>query len=163
MTLPTSSPLSHPALTAHRRTQARRRLVLASLAVACLAALMLDVMTGPSSLAPERIVAGLFDPGRLSAPEAAIVWSIRLPAALMAVMVGAALALSGAEMQTVLADGGPGATLGFLFRNAPLLVTGRDMVGLALLLVRLGRLVSAWHERLLSCGRKSSMQAEVSA
>lgn len=59
-------------------------------------------MTGPSSLSPWRILSGLVDPASLSPGEAAIVWQIRLPYALMAVMVGAALALSGAEMQTVL-------------------------------------------------------------
>lgn len=90
------------ALTDYRRSRARRRLVLVVLALACLAALTLDVMTGPSSMPVGRILAGLVDPGRLSAPEAAIVWGIRLPSALLAVLVGAALALSGAEMQTVL-------------------------------------------------------------
>ena len=49
-----------------------------------------------------RILTGLIQPDALTAPEAAIVWRIRFPYALMAVLVGAALALAGAEMQTVL-------------------------------------------------------------
>lgn len=102
MTVSISAPPPSDALTDHRRSQARRRLVLVVLALACLAALTLDVMTGPSSMPVGRILAGLVDPARLSAPEAAIVWGIRLPSALLAVLVGAALALSGAEMQTVL-------------------------------------------------------------
>ncbi|KAK0330405.1 hypothetical protein LTR94_033002, partial [Friedmanniomyces endolithicus] len=100
MTVSISAPPPSDALTDHRRSQARRRLVLVVLALACLAALTLDVMTGPSSMPVGRILAGLVDPARLSGPEAAIVWGIRLPSALLAVLVGAALALSGAEMQT---------------------------------------------------------------
>lgn len=102
MTLPASPSLSQQALVAHRRTRAGRQAILAVLGVACLAALALDLLTGPSALSPGRILQGLVNPGALSAPEAAIIWSIRLPSALMAVTVGAALALSGAEMQTVL-------------------------------------------------------------
>ncbi len=89
-------------LNQHHRQRMRRRGLLAILAVACLAALALDAATGPSGMSPWRIVTGLFRPDLLTPGEAAIVWQIRLPYALTAVLVGAALALSGAEMQTVL-------------------------------------------------------------
>ena len=59
-------------------------------------------MTGPSALSPTRVIAGVFDPASLTAPEAAIIWQVRAPQALMALLVGAALALAGAEMQTIL-------------------------------------------------------------
>jgi iron complex transport system permease protein len=86
----------------HGRLQAKRRLVLLALAVGCVAALALDVMVGPSSMSPWRILEGLVRPSVLSPSETAIIWQIRLPYALMAIMVGAALSLAGAEMQTVL-------------------------------------------------------------
>ncbi len=90
------------ALRDHRAAKARRRLIVLGLALACLVAFGLDLATGPSSLPMGKVLRGLFDPSVLSPAEAAIVWQIRLPYALMAALVGAALALSGAEMQTVL-------------------------------------------------------------
>lgn len=66
-----------------------------------------DLGSGPSGLAPQRLLQLLAQPafaldGVLPDPEQVIVWELRLPQALMAVLVGAALGLAGAEMQTVL-------------------------------------------------------------
>ncbi len=91
-----------PVLRDHRAAKARRRLVVIGLALACVVAFALDLATGPSSLPMDRVLRGLFEPSALSPAESAIVWQIRLPYALMAALVGVALALSGAEMQTVL-------------------------------------------------------------
>ena len=98
----TASDAAQRILAEHRRIRAKRRLLLIVLAVACIAGLALDAATGPSGLSPWRIVTGLFRPDLLSPAESAIIWQIRLPHALTAILVGVALALSGAEMQTVL-------------------------------------------------------------
>jgi iron complex transport system permease protein len=98
----TTLPAVGDILAEHLRRRIRRRALLAALAVACLLAIALDIATGPSAMSPWRIVTGLVRPDLLSPAEAAIVWQIRLPYALTAVLVGACLALSGAEMQTVL-------------------------------------------------------------
>ncbi len=89
-------------LQAYRRLVARRVLILAGLLMLCVAAFLLDLVTGPSSLTPMQVLAGVFSPDALSAPQQAIIWQVRLPYALMAVLVGAALSLAGAEMQTIL-------------------------------------------------------------
>lgn len=98
----TSSDTAGRILDHHRRVRWQRKLLLAALAVACLFAFALDVATGPSGLPLWKVVQGLVRPDLLSAAESAIIWQIRLPYALTAILVGAALALSGAEMQTVL-------------------------------------------------------------
>lgn len=77
-------------------------LVVAALGVACVCALVVDLITGPSALTPLQAITGLVSPDSLTGPQAAIVWQVRLPQALMALLVGAALALAGAEMQTIL-------------------------------------------------------------
>ena len=97
-----AAPSRSALLAGHRRLSAHRRLIVLGLALACVFGFCLDLATGPSSLDPLRIVRGLLDPSVLAPAEAAIVWQIRLPYALMAMLVGAALALAGAEMQTVL-------------------------------------------------------------
>lgn len=80
----------------------RRIAVLVALALAVAAAFVLDLATGPSSLSAADALHGLLWPESLSAAMRVIVWDVRLPQALMAVLVGAALSLAGAEMQTIL-------------------------------------------------------------
>lgn len=79
-----------------------RFLILAALAAAIFVAFCLDVATGPSNLAVMETVRAIFAAGPETSSVSIIVWDIRLPYATMALLVGAALALAGAEMQTVL-------------------------------------------------------------
>lgn len=80
----------------------RRSVRIAVLAVLMLAGLLADLMTGPAGLSLWDILDGLFGTGRDQGLPAVIMWQIRLPAAALAVLVGASLALAGAEMQTIL-------------------------------------------------------------
>uniref|UniRef100_E6VNK9 Transport system permease protein n=1 Tax=Rhodopseudomonas palustris (strain DX-1) TaxID=652103 RepID=E6VNK9_RHOPX len=101
------SDLTAPAqsiVTGHLRRTRRRAAVVVLLAIAAIAALQLDFGTGPSSLTTAELLRGLFDPSILGRSSAVILWEIRLPQALMAALVGAALAVAGAELQTVLAN-----------------------------------------------------------
>ena len=86
----------------YQRRHGRRVLLLGGLALALLLSLALDITTGPSGMSLSRLLQVLWNPGSMPRVEAVIVWNVRLPYALMAVLVGAALALAGAEMQTVL-------------------------------------------------------------
>lgn len=90
------------AVAAYGRDVRKRFVALGVLALLAAAALILDVVTGPSTISPLVVLKGIFDPAALSTAQQAIVWQVRLPYALMATLVGAALALAGAEMQTVL-------------------------------------------------------------
>ena len=80
----------------------RRLLLLLALGVGCVLALALDISTGPSFLPLEQVFDGLFRPDRLDLAALTIIRDVRLPMALMALLVGAALSLAGAEMQTIL-------------------------------------------------------------
>jgi len=90
------------AVVAYSRSVRTKLFAIAVLAALAAAALLLDIATGPSSISPLTVLKGVFDPSSLTTAQQAIVWQVRLPYALMAMMVGAALALAGAEMQTVL-------------------------------------------------------------
>ncbi len=88
-------------LAGYRRRAAQRFAALGAVTTAVLLAFVLDIATGPSRLAIDDVAASLT--GRVIDPITdAIVWSLRLPMALMAVVVGFALGISGAVMQTVL-------------------------------------------------------------
>jgi iron complex transport system permease protein len=89
-------------IAAYRRLVVRRIAIVGVLALLCVLAFLLDLVTGPSALTPAQVLGGLWSPEGLSPPQLAIIWQVRLPYALMAVLVGAALALAGAEMQTIL-------------------------------------------------------------
>lgn len=86
----------------YQRRKQRRIALLALLALALFISVAVDISTGPSGMGIARLLQILRDPGSVPRVEAVIVWNVRLPYALMAVLVGAALALAGVEMQTVL-------------------------------------------------------------
>src|SRR5690606_24232844 len=80
----------------------RRLLVLVTLAIVGLVGFCLDIVTGPSNLPVADVVRGLLSPAGVDGPTRVIIWDVRLPYAVMAVLVGAALSLAGSEMQTIL-------------------------------------------------------------
>lgn len=84
------------------RFVAVRVALLLGLAAALGVSFLADVATGTSNLAAADILRGLLDSTTLTRSQAVILWDVRLPYAIMAVLVGAALGLAGAEMQTVL-------------------------------------------------------------
>ncbi|MEQ9846660.1 FecCD family ABC transporter permease [Pectobacterium brasiliense] len=81
----------------------RRRVgVMAILLLIIIGSLLLDFTMGPSGLTLDVLWQTLTDPTSADAGTRVIVWDIRLPYALMAIVVGLALGLAGAEMQTIL-------------------------------------------------------------
>lgn len=91
-----------PWISGHDRLIRRRIAALAALGVGLCVAFLLDIATGPSNLSLETLVQTLLDPSASGSGIRVIVWDVRLPAAAMAVLVGAALSLAGTEMQTTL-------------------------------------------------------------
>jgi iron complex transport system permease protein len=91
-----------PALNDYARLVRRRVLLLAALCAVVGLAFLADLVTGPSSLSPVDAIRGLIGLDALSAPFRVIIWDVRLPQALLAILVGGALSLAGAEMQTIL-------------------------------------------------------------
>lgn len=79
-----------------------RLLIMAGLVLAILGCLLLDFTMGPSGLALSSLWQTFIDPASADAGTRVIVWDIRLPYALMAVVIGLSLGLAGAEMQTIL-------------------------------------------------------------
>ncbi|MGJ8517749.1 FecCD family ABC transporter permease [Carnimonas bestiolae] len=97
--------MSSPASTiagSYRRFTRHRRLTLLLLIGLLGAALLLDIAVGPAMLAPSEVLEALVGHGAADSLTRLIVWDLRLPMALMAVLAGSALGLAGAEMQTVL-------------------------------------------------------------
>jgi iron complex transport system permease protein len=63
---------------------------------------LLDLALGPANYSLSEVLGALFSPDSALPQVRVVMWDIRLPVALMAVAVGAALSLAGAQMQTIL-------------------------------------------------------------
>ncbi|MEM8634983.1 MAG: iron ABC transporter permease [Pseudomonadota bacterium] len=74
--------------------------LITGLAVACVLAIFAACLLGPTPLPASRVIAAFF--GGAETGDRLVIWSIRLPRALAAFLVGAALGLSGAALQGLL-------------------------------------------------------------
>ncbi|MEM9224247.1 MAG: iron ABC transporter permease, partial [Pseudomonadota bacterium] len=86
----------------YRRRAVRKALFVSLIAAALLIVFVVDIMTGPSNLTFMTVLETLFAPSEATPQTRLIVMDLRLPVALMAVIVGAMLGVAGAEMQTIL-------------------------------------------------------------
>ncbi|WP_258002265.1 FecCD family ABC transporter permease [Burkholderia sp. WAC0059] len=87
----------------HYRRLTRRRFGWLVLTFALIvASLLADFNTGPSGLPVSTLLRTVFDHTSVDLGTRVIVWQIRLPYAVMALLVGACLGLAGGEMQTIL-------------------------------------------------------------
>lgn len=76
--------------------------LLLGLTVLVLCGVLADIASGPSGLGISDVIDVLRGSEEVSRGARVIVWNVRLPVAIMALLVGAALSLAGTEMQTVL-------------------------------------------------------------
>lgn len=86
----------------YRRILQRRLGLTAVLAALVSISLCADFLSGPADLNARDLLHALVAPAAADPATRLIVWNIRLPQALMAALVGMALGLAGAEMQTLL-------------------------------------------------------------
>ncbi len=89
-------------ITEYHRTIKRKMAWIIGLFILLLVGILVDIMTGPAGLSLNEIWQGLTHFKDPNNNFGVIMWNIRLPTALFAVMIGASLSLAGAEMQTIL-------------------------------------------------------------
>lgn len=131
-----------PEKTFEYRAYSGRKTALLIIGIAvCLLNFVLDIIIGSSSIPLGDVLNALFRPGTADALTKTIAWNLRLPTAMMGLLVGAALGLSGATMQTILnnplaspytlgisAGAGVGASIAMLTGLGSLAVFGSFMV-----------------------------------
>ncbi|WP_019202901.1 iron ABC transporter permease [Tsukamurella sp. 1534] len=89
---------------AYRRLARRRCAVVALLAVLAAAAFCADIVVGGAQMPLADLAHTLVAPFDARAVDREVVWQIRLPMSVTAVLVGAALSVAGVEMQTILGN-----------------------------------------------------------
>ncbi|SQI24218.1 FecCD family ABC transporter permease [Corynebacterium jeikeium] len=96
-------PAGASAVVQQYRRQARRRiLAIFALSIAAFAAFAVATIVGPIDLSLMELWKALIDPNGVDETTHTVLWNLRLPASVMAVLIGASLSLSGAHMQTIL-------------------------------------------------------------
>jgi iron complex transport system permease protein len=97
-----SRPAVRPGRGLYRALLRRRKLALAGLAAVLALSVLTDLGHGPARYSLREVVLGLVGSDEVPAQVGVVIWHIRMPVALMAVVVGAALSAAGAQMQTIL-------------------------------------------------------------
>ncbi|WP_047263601.1 FecCD family ABC transporter permease [Corynebacterium mustelae] len=88
----------------HRRTTRRRWAIIVALTAIALVAFVVATVVGPTQLGFAGVVRGLIQPDSLSQQEHTVLYTLRLPMSVMALLVGITLSLAGAQMQTILSN-----------------------------------------------------------
>ena len=86
----------------YARLKRRRKLSVAFLAILIVPLFLLDVSTGPSQIPLSTLIETILKGYQAGDVNSIIVWDVRVPVALTALLVGSALGLAGVVMQTVL-------------------------------------------------------------
>jgi iron complex transport system permease protein len=151
-TTPGSAPEEPRAGGDYLAVRRRRRLIVAGLAVLTAVAFAATLLVGAGSMSVGEFWSALVTPSAVPRVDAQIVWNIRMPFAVTAVVAGASLALAGVQMQTVLGNPlaepytlGVSAAAGF---GAALVLVGSSLVPAAAFLGTAG---SAWCFAMLAC------------
>lgn len=88
----------------YRALAARRILLITALVAALAISVATDMALGPANYSLSQVVTAVLWPASVDIQLQVVIWDIRMPIAMMAVTVGACLALAGAQMQTILAN-----------------------------------------------------------
>ena len=88
----------------YRALTRRKIIILVLMTAALVLSFAVDLAWGPARYGLDQVVAALLDPSSVSDQVRTVVWDIRMPVAVMAIVVGASLSVAGAQMQTILAN-----------------------------------------------------------
>lgn len=86
----------------YKKIISRKLLFLILISVGCMVTLVIDILVGPAKLSISEVLGTIFNLNSVEPGTQVIIWTLRLPMALMAIVVGATLGIAGAEMQTIL-------------------------------------------------------------
>ena len=100
----TPPPTAVTLVASHRRTAIRRWLIIAALVAVAIAAFVTANVVGPTGMGFAQVIRGLLHPETLSSQEHTVLYKLRLPMSVMALLVGIVLSVSGAQMQTILSN-----------------------------------------------------------
>ena len=90
------------AIAAYKQRSRRKVLAICGLTLAAIVSFIAAIVVGPIDITFAEVCNAVFNPDAVDNQTRTVIRTLRLPAALMAVLVGVALSLAGAQMQTIL-------------------------------------------------------------
>ncbi|MCT1368761.1 iron ABC transporter permease [Corynebacterium mucifaciens] len=90
------------AIDSYRRRGRKKAFAIVGLTAAAAASFLIAVIVGPLDISVADVVNAVFRPEQVDEETRVVIRNLRLPAAVMAVLCGAALGLAGGQMQTIL-------------------------------------------------------------
>nr|WP_210400811.1 iron ABC transporter permease [Corynebacterium sp. HMSC070H05] len=90
------------AIATYRQRGRRKAIAIAGLTLAAVVSFLIAVIVGPLDISLGQVWNAVFRPELVGEQTRTVIRTLRLPAAIMAVLVGVALSLAGAQMQTIL-------------------------------------------------------------
>ena len=90
------------AIAAYKQRSRRKVLAICGLTLAAIVSFIAAIVVGPIDITFAEVWNAVFNPDAVDNQTRTVIRTLRLPAALMAVLVGVALSLAGAQMQTIL-------------------------------------------------------------
>lgn len=97
-----SEATAHSIAKGYKQQFAKRIALLVALGVATLISFCIDIAVGPSTLKFADVIRAIVSPEGVDLATKVIVWEVRMPYSIMALLVGAALSIAGCEMQTIM-------------------------------------------------------------
>lgn len=101
---PPPEPTAADVLRSHRRVVIRRIAIIGVLTVGALGAFIWSAAVGALDLSLTEVLRGMLSPNSVDEQTRTVLWKLRLPMSVMALLVGVALSLAGAQMQTILGN-----------------------------------------------------------
>ena len=86
----------------HKKLTWQRIGIVVGLTLIAAVAFIISNFVGAIDISPGEVIKGIVNPAGLDDQTRTVLWQLRLPMAVMAVLIGMALSLAGAEMQTIL-------------------------------------------------------------
>lgn len=86
----------------HRKLTWQRIGIVSGLCAVAIAAFVTSNFVGAIDISPGEVLTGIINPSSLDEQTHTVLWRLRLPMAVMALLIGISLSLAGAEMQTIL-------------------------------------------------------------
>ena len=86
----------------HKKLTWQRISIVAGLCLIAAVAFVVSNFVGAIDISPGEVIRGIVNPSSLDDQTHTVLWKLRLPMAVMALLIGVSLSLAGAEMQTIL-------------------------------------------------------------
>ena len=127
--------LSYDTLKDYSKLKKKKIFLIIGILILIFLSVIVDILTGPAMLSIKQVISTIFNLESTNIAQNIIIWDMRIPMAIMAIIVGCNLGISGALMQTILLNPlsspytlgiGSGASFGASF--AILFLTGLKII-----------------------------------